>query len=281
MKRVMAIRRRLQWRHLVSNLKPNPPFWIHKWTDFCVFPLAGICIEKSLLLLRFPPCGLPCHDTDKFKAAEGSSAPRLGANSISEGDFQASMTVGSQSVVNRERAQSSGAQARNPSTGDQSMPGNKGSVENLYTQPGEPALPSVMPHKTPFSRSRLRLLSCRSIEEPSVASSVKDRYPMIKHILNFIRDQGVTTARWQSTVSWFSISNSIGYCLLIILSVSFSPNSSVVQTLSLSKAQAMSVSKVLEMVQQCLCSLGKPHLFQAPCILFLQELLACQKDFTG
>ncbi len=48
----------------------------------------------------------------------------------------------------------------------------------------------------------------------------------------------------------------------------------------MSKAQALSVCKVLEMVQQCLYSLGKPHLFQAPCILFLQELLACQKDFT-
>lgn len=105
------------------------------------------------------------------------------------------MTVGSQSVVNQERAQSPGAQATNTSTGDQSMPGNKDSVDNPYTQPGDPALPSAVPHKTPFSQSRLRLLSCRSIEEPSVASSVKNRYPMIKHILNFIRDQGVTTAR--------------------------------------------------------------------------------------
>ncbi|XP_056909607.1 zinc finger ZZ-type and EF-hand domain-containing protein 1 [Takifugu flavidus] len=212
--------------------------------------LADACIEKSLLLLRFPPCGLPCHDTDNSKAAEGSSAPLPGSNSISEGDFQASSSVGSPSVVNRERAQSPGAQAQNSSTGDQSKLNNKSSEENLYTHPGEPALPSVTTHKTPFSRSRLRLLSCRSIEEPGMASSVKDRYPIIKCILNFIRDQGVTTA-------------------------------SVVQTLSLSKAQAVSVSKVLEMVQECLCSLGKPHLFQAPCILFLQELLACQKDFTG
>lgn len=73
---------------------------------------------------------------------------------------------------------------------------------------------------------------------------------MLKHILNFMRDQALTTA-------------------------------SILQTLSLSKAQALSVCKVLEMVQQCLHSLGKPHLFQAPCILFLQELLACQKDFTS
>uniref|UniRef100_H3CSZ8 Zinc finger ZZ-type and EF-hand domain containing 1 n=1 Tax=Tetraodon nigroviridis TaxID=99883 RepID=H3CSZ8_TETNG len=210
---------------------------------------SDMCIEKSLLLLRFPPCGQPCGDSDKPKAAEGGGAPRLHSNSISEGDFQASSSAGSPSAVKKETAQSPGAQAQNSSAGGQQGPDNKGS-ENLSAQPEQPALPSVTPHKTPFSRSRLRLLSCRSIEEPSVTTSVKDRYPIIKHILNFIRDQGVTTA-------------------------------SVVQTLSLSKARAASVCKVLEMVQQCLCSLGKPHLFQAPCILFLQELLACQKDFTG
>lgn len=55
---------------------------------------------------------------------------------------------------------------------------------------------------------------------------------------------------------------------------------SVLNTLALKKAQALSVCEVLELVQQCILTLGKPHLFQAPCILFLQELLACQKDFT-
>lgn len=158
-------------------------------TDFCIFPLADACIEKSLLLLRFPPCGLPFHDTDNSKAAKGSSAPLPESNSISESDFQASSSVGSPSVVYRERAQSPSAQAQNSSTGDQSKLDNKCSEENLYTQPLEPT------HKTPFSRSRLRLLSCRSIEEPGMASSVKDRYPIIKCILNFIRDQGITTAR--------------------------------------------------------------------------------------
>lgn len=154
-----------------------------------------MCIEKSLLLLRFPPCGQPRPDSDKPKAAEGSTAPLFQSNSISEGDFQASPSVGSPSVVKREPGQSPGAQAQNSSTGDQSLPDNKGLGENSSTQPGQPASPSVIPHKTPFSRSRLRLLSCRSMEEPSMTSSVKDRYPIVKHILNFIRDQGVTTAR--------------------------------------------------------------------------------------
>lgn len=154
-----------------------------------------MCIEKSLLLLRFPPCEQPSRDSDKPKAAEGSRVPLLHSNSISEGDFQASSSGGPPSVVKRETDQSSGAQDQNSSTGDQSMPDNKGSVDNLSTQPGQPALSSVIPHKTPFSRSRLRLLSCRSIEESGMTSSVKDRYPIVKHILNFIRDQGVTTAR--------------------------------------------------------------------------------------
>lgn len=200
MKREMATTRRLPWRHLVRNVEPNPSFFktaslLMFFPDLCGFSLADMCIEKSLLLLRFPPCGQPRSDGDKTKAAEGSSAPLFQSNSISEGDFQPSSSVGSPSVVKREPGQSPGAQAQNSSTGDQSMPDNKGLGENSSTQPGPPASPSVIPHKTPFSRSRLRLLSCRSIEEPSMTSSVKDRYPIVKHILNFIRDQGVTTAR--------------------------------------------------------------------------------------
>lgn len=175
-------------------LKPAKSFFFF-FSDWCVFSLADMCIEKSLLLLRFPPCGPPCGGSDAPKAAEGSSAPRVHSNSISEGDFQASSSAGSPGVGKGETAQSPGAQAQNSSAGDQRMTDNKGLGENLSARPEQPAVPSATPHKTPFSRSRLRLLSCRSIEEPSMTTSVKDRYPIIKHILNFIRDQGVTTAR--------------------------------------------------------------------------------------
>ncbi|XP_070699308.1 zinc finger ZZ-type and EF-hand domain-containing protein 1 [Pempheris klunzingeri] len=220
--------------------------------------LAEMCIEKSLLLFRFTHCGVPCQDNDSSKAAEGSHTPLLRSSSISEGDFQASSTLGCQTAGSEEGGEAkpgqshpSAAQAQNTSTScGHSRQGNRGSTESLSSQAGEPASPSGFPRKAPFSRARLRLLSCRSIEEPRMTPSVKDRYPILKHILNFIRDQALTTA-------------------------------SILQTLSLSKAQALSVCKVLEMVQQCLHSLGKPHLFQAPCILFLQELLACQKDFTS
>ncbi|XP_028276707.1 zinc finger ZZ-type and EF-hand domain-containing protein 1 [Parambassis ranga] len=217
--------------------------------------LAEMCIEKSLLLFRFVPCGVHCSDSSKVK--EGSSAPLLRSSSISEGDFQASPSLGPQTAGSEEgseakagQSQSSAAQVLNSSSCGHSIRGHRGSTESLSTQPAEPASPSTFPRKAPFSRARLRLLSCRSIEEPRMTPSVKDRYPILKHILNFIKDQTLTTA-------------------------------SILQTLSLNKAQALSVCKVLEMVQQCLHSLGQPHLFQAPCILFLQELLACQKDFTS
>ncbi|XP_023145659.2 zinc finger ZZ-type and EF-hand domain-containing protein 1 [Amphiprion ocellaris] len=217
--------------------------------------LAEMCIEKSLLLFRFAPCGVPCPFNDSSKAAEGSSAPLLRSSSISEGDFQASPSLPPQPGGSEESSEARAGQSQSPTTQvpntcGHSKRGHRGSTESLSSQPGEPASPSAFPRKAPFSRTRLRLLSCRSIEEPRMTTSVRDRYPILKHIINFIKDQALTTA-------------------------------SILQTLSLNKAQALSVCKVLEMVQQCLHSLGQPHLFQAPCILFLQELLTCQKDFTS
>uniref|UniRef100_A0A3B4ALI4 Uncharacterized protein n=1 Tax=Periophthalmus magnuspinnatus TaxID=409849 RepID=A0A3B4ALI4_9GOBI len=191
--------------------------------------LANMCIEKSLLLFRFPPCGAPYQESDS-RGAEGRCVPLIRSSSISESDFQASTSQGP------------------PSLGDEEG-------KSLSSQPGEPTSPSTFSRKAPLSRARLRLLSCRSIEEPRLALSVKDQYPILKHILNFIKDQALTTAS-----SLFL---------------------SILHALALNKAQALSVCNVLEMVQQCLRSLGRPHLFQPPCILFLQELLACQKDFTS
>uniref|UniRef100_A0A669B698 Zinc finger ZZ-type and EF-hand domain containing 1 n=1 Tax=Oreochromis niloticus TaxID=8128 RepID=A0A669B698_ORENI len=217
---------------------------------------SEMCIEKSLLLFRFAPCGVPCQGSDASKATESSSALLFRSSSISEGDFQASSSLGPQAAGSEEscesrsgQSQSSSTHIANSSSCGHSRRTHRDSTESLSPQPGEPASPSAYNRKAPFSRARLRLLSCRSIEEPRMTPSVKDRYPMLKHILNFIKDQALTTV-------------------------------SILQTLSLNKAQALSVCKVLEMVQQCFRSMGQPHLFQPPCILFLQELLACQKDFT-
>lgn len=243
--------------------------------------LAEMVLGKAYLLLRFPPSGASSRlDTDSSRAAEGSAVlqPRLlRSTSISEGDFQpsTSLVAHSSQAAGSEvggcearsgavgpapapgcphsfRVHPQGSTASDPGSGPSSK-GLLGSTESLSYQPGaaEPASPSTFPRKAPsFSRGRLRLLSLRSVEEPRSAPSIKERYPLLKHIINFMKDQTLTTV-------------------------------SVQQTLSLNKAQAQSVCKVLETVQQCLLSLGKPHLFQAPCILFLQELLACQKDFTS
>lgn len=56
--------------------------------------------------------------------------------------------------------------------------------------------------------------------------------------------------------------------------------SSVVKVLSLRKAQAQSILEVLRIVQYCAEALGQPHCFHPPFILFLLELLTCQKEFT-
>lgn len=235
------------------------------------------------MLFRFTPCGVPSVDNDSSKKTDGTSVPLLRSSSISEGDFQASSSLASPTVSTVEGVQPTAVQDQNVCAHGKS--GHKSSTESLSSQAAEPASPSTFPRKAPFSRSRLRLLSCRSIEEPHMTSSVKDRYPIIKHILNFIRDQALTTARCVTTTSllccdffFFQLCNC--FSSDTVKSLFSSLFHSILQTLSLSRAQALSVCKVLGIVQQCLHSLGKPHLFQAPCILFLQELLACQKDFT-
>ncbi|XP_054611299.1 zinc finger ZZ-type and EF-hand domain-containing protein 1 [Dunckerocampus dactyliophorus] len=216
--------------------------------------LAEMCIEKSLLLFSFSPCGMLCTDCDSSKTAEGSSDPLHCPSSISEDDFQAGSSL-EHPTVSADNVGAKPGQSQLPSVPIPSCvhckSGHKGSTESLSSWgAGSPASPSALSHKASFSRARLRLLSCRSIEEPCATPSIKDRYLVLKHILNFIKDNALTTAN-------------------------------ILQTLSLNKAQAVSVCKVLEIVQECLHSLGKPHLFQAPCILFLQELLTCQKDFTS
>lgn len=159
-----------------------------------------MCIEKSLLLFRFAPCGKPCQGSESSKVTNCSPAPILRSSSVSEGDFQASSSLGPQTgaegrEVRSGLAQTSSAQVPAASSREHSKRSHSGSTESLASQPAEPASPSTFSRKAPFSRSRLRLLSCRSIEEPRMISSVKDQYPILKHILNFIKDQALTTAR--------------------------------------------------------------------------------------
>uniref|UniRef100_A0A8C2A9F1 Zinc finger, ZZ-type with EF hand domain 1 n=1 Tax=Cyprinus carpio TaxID=7962 RepID=A0A8C2A9F1_CYPCA len=188
--------------------------------------LAEICISRSLFLFQFSPSGgtAALLEQEPSRPEDGTCAgPLFRSVSTSEGDFQPSPSFPSVSQTPE------GAEA---------------------SQTGEPLSPLAIPRKAPFSRGRLRLLSLRSMEEPRMTPPVKERFPILKHILSFMKDMVIN-------------------------------ESSVLHTLALKKAQALSVCEVLELVQQCVLTLGKPHLFQTPCILFLQELLACQKDFTN
>ncbi|XP_061104197.1 zinc finger ZZ-type and EF-hand domain-containing protein 1 isoform X3 [Conger conger] len=230
--------------------------------------LADTCIAKSLLLFRFSPSDVQRQDSITGRAQGGGpSHPLLRSASISEGDFQASPSLpGSQAAAPTDTRGDTAAPEQGhhhsriqPQISSASDPGSavclatgphKGSSESLQSQPGDPASPPALTRKAPFSKGRLRLLSFRSMEEPRLSLSIKDRFPLLKHIMSFMKDQAITEAN-------------------------------VLQVLSLKKAQALSVCEALTMVRQCLRSIGTPHLFQAPCILFLQELLACQKDFTS
>lgn len=60
----------------------------------------------------------------------------------------------------------------------------------------EPASPPPTPtRKAPFSRARLRLLSFRSIEEAKMLPTVKEKYPMLKSILDFVKDPAISHER--------------------------------------------------------------------------------------
>ncbi|XP_069827246.1 zinc finger ZZ-type and EF-hand domain-containing protein 1 [Dendropsophus ebraccatus] len=217
--------------------------------------LAKQCIEKCLLLLSFIPTSRPPLDSC-VSADEDLYSQRKG--SIVEADFQAS----SASPIN------ASPEAAHPNllgrfhVSDQDSQKKQEPESCKYETPvgtqmkaSEKSEDSTSPpptptRKVPFSRTRLRLLSFRSVEEAKVLPSVKEKYPIVKNILDFVKDPTI-------------------------------PHESVLQVLSLRRAQAESILKVLKTVQECLDTLGRPHFFQPPCVLFLLELLACQNDFTN
>nr|XP_033777379.1 zinc finger ZZ-type and EF-hand domain-containing protein 1 isoform X2 [Geotrypetes seraphini] len=217
--------------------------------------LAKQCIEKSLLLLRF----LPPREHLRSLSSDNSEVPEISGfwrrNSIKEADFQASNSPTEIAVPSSPgKAQVMDPIPKKKEAGsspvDRSVTHQNKPQENTVSQTEDSTSPPPTPTRKPFNRGRLRLLSFRSIEETKLPPSVKERYPILKIILDFIKDQ------------------------------SFS-HESVVQVLALRKAQAQSVLKVLHMIHKCLEFLAHPHCFQPSCVIFLLELLACQKDFTN
>ncbi|KAF3813425.1 hypothetical protein GH733_018578 [Mirounga leonina] len=213
--------------------------------------LAKECIQKSLLLLRFLPVGVSSKGScDRLVAADETDHlqprdKRPRTSSVVEEHFQASVSpVEAGALAAGVGGLGSDVQPKlPPSSGPPAAEVSSAAAE-------EPSSPSTPARRPPFTRGRLRLLSFRSVEEARPAPTVKEKYPVLKDVLDFIKDQSLS-------------------------------HESVVKVLALRRAQAQSVLEVLRIVQYCSESLGQPHCFHPPYILFLLELLTCQKEFTN
>ncbi|KAM4842992.1 zinc finger ZZ-type and EF-hand domain-containing protein 1 [Thomomys bottae] len=212
--------------------------------------LAKECIQKSLLLLKFLPMDksseenfdklVTVSETDHLQPLDKHQKT---PSSVVEEHFQAS---------------ASPTEAGPSTVGDKSpgwevpskLPPSSGPPSAEVATAEEPSSPSTPTRRPPFTRGRLRLLSFRSMEEARPVPTVKEKYPVLKDAMDFIKDQSLS-------------------------------HESVVKVLSLKKAQAKSILEALRVIQFCTESLGQPHCFHPPYILFLLELLTCQKDFTN
>ncbi|XP_068021477.1 zinc finger ZZ-type and EF-hand domain-containing protein 1 isoform X3 [Melanerpes formicivorus] len=227
--------------------------------------LAKLCMQKSLLLLNFLPVRAKTKDSasdslgaqgiDDIQKDVTEKCRRKG--SLVDTDFQAAHSVSSSGgthPVSKEDSQMTHSDMKT-----KQVPDPLPSEEAVHSKPVEHAAsqqedvaspPSTPTRKSQLSRGRLRLLSFRSMEEPRALPTVKEKYPMLKSILDFIKDQSLS-------------------------------HESVLRVLALRKSQGQSILEVLRTTRRCLGSLGQPHCFHPPCVLFLLELLACQKDFTN
>uniref|UniRef100_G1MV40 Uncharacterized protein n=1 Tax=Meleagris gallopavo TaxID=9103 RepID=G1MV40_MELGA len=203
--------------------------------------LAKLCMQKSLLLLNFLPVRAKTKGStsDNLESQDGGNVHQSvidknqRKSSLVETDFQAAHSSSSNGVT-----RSASAFHSKPSE-------NAASQQEDVSSP-----PSTPTRKSQFSRGRLRLLSFRSMEEPRAVPTLKEKYPILKNILDFIKDQSLS-------------------------------HESVLKVLALRKSQGQNILEVLRTIRRCLDSLGQPHCFHPPCVLFLLELLACQKDFTN
>ncbi|KAL8198844.1 UNVERIFIED_CONTAM: Zinc finger ZZ-type and EF-hand domain-containing protein 1 [Gekko kuhli] len=221
--------------------------------------LAQQCIQKSLLLLNFLPARTKAesHNSESMEDfGQCHKDKRRRTSSVIEADFQAADAAPACKITGSASPEGSRAgdvrkqsldspQAEKASASPSKLLDSGASEQDDTSSP-----PSTPTRKPPFSRGRLRLLSFRSMEEPKSTPSIKEKYPILKHVLDFIKDPSLC-------------------------------HGSVLEVLALRKTQAKNILEVLKTIHQCLKSLGQPHCFLPRCILFLLELLACQKDFTN
>lgn len=183
----------------------------HSHSPFFSLLTAEICISRSLFLFRFSPSGgisAPPEQEPSRPEDGACAAPLLRSVSTTEGDFQPSPSPSISQTPEGAEAAGAGQGERTleqafsasvdagPSNSISSQ-GAMGSSESLHSQTGEPLSPLVFPRKAPFSRGRLRLLSLRSMEEPRTAPPVKERFPILKHILSFLKDIVINETRYE------------------------------------------------------------------------------------
>lgn len=169
-------------------------------------------MQKSLLLLNFLPVraktkdsasdSLEAQDTDDIQQYVSEKGQRKG--SVVDMDFQAAHTLSSSGgphPASREGSQVTHSDAKikqvpDPLQAEEASACHSKPVENTVSQQEDVSSPPSTPtRKSQFSRGRLRLLSFRSMEEPRAVPTVKEKYPILKNILDFIKDQSLSHER--------------------------------------------------------------------------------------
>lgn len=177
----------------------------HEFNPFNFYPAAKLCMQKSLLLLNFLPVRAKTKsssDSSEVQDIVSDKCQRIG--SVVETDFQAAPSLSSSRVthpVSIERGQITQSDTKTkqvlaPLQTEEASAFHSKPAENATSQQEDVSSPPSTPtRKSQFSRGRLRLLSFRSIEEPRPVPTVKEKYPILKNILDFIKDQSLSHER--------------------------------------------------------------------------------------
>ncbi|XP_077898809.1 zinc finger ZZ-type and EF-hand domain-containing protein 1 isoform X1 [Ictidomys tridecemlineatus] len=178
-KSLMSLGSEAEEKHSLEATEANPE------------SLAKECIQKSLLLLKFLPMAKSSKESsDKVATADETDHlqpldRRQRTSSVVEEHFQAS---------------ASPTETAAPTVGDKSpgleippkLPPSSGPPTAEPSTAEEPSSPSTPTRRPPFTRGRLRLLSFRSMEEARPVPTVKEKYPVLKDVMDFIKDQSIS-----------------------------------------------------------------------------------------
>lgn len=169
-------------------------------------------MQKSLLLLNFLPVRVKTKGStsDSLEAQDGDNVHQYindrnqRKSSVVETDFQAAHSSSSSGVTRSVSVEGEQTTQSDTKIKQISDPLQTEEVSAFHSKPSEntalqqedvPSPPSTPTRKSQFSRGRLRLLSFRSMEEPRAVPTLKEKYPILKSILDFIKDQSLSHER--------------------------------------------------------------------------------------